>query len=797
MTSRSVDVTLPSPAASRVLPPVEVTGISGDGAKPLEAQLPTDASYEVLGKLGEGAMGEVKLARDPVLRRAVALKSILPQATRDGSLLQRFVGEMQITAQLDHPHIVPVYGVERSPGALAYAMKLVQGKELEHLLEETRALVAAGQPLDAEHSLQTRLEIFLKVCDAVAYAHSRGVVHRDLKPSNVMIGSFNEVYVMDWGIARQIGLPGATQDHSAASVKEDTSAQLSTRTRVGDTVGTPSYMSPEQAAGKNDELDGRSDQYALGLMLHEVVTLEGAMDGASVQMVLVNALQGKRNAMRSAKVDVPRELVAIVDRACKLRPEERYASVAELAAEVRRYTNNEAILALPDSLPRKLGRWVSNHRMLAIGLLVGTFVLGLVGAGAVWAVNQIELAEKRNREVRLVEVQADSSSRAQRLDEALIEHEQALQRLAGAAGIVLGRGDGAELEPMTEDRFRVEDAASGLVQSVFYGKPISFDAMVAARAASSDARDLAVSYGALQSLDPALQRTMVDSLDDDSRKLGLAAQREVLAKTGAPVTRIGFALENGLTTSYPGMAGLPAATDGRADPLVQQAKLEGGVVWGPPSATSDGKMLLSCATTIQAPDGRLLGVVRLEVDVGRSVTSALSGGRDAISTSLLVDRTGKVLAQSSTDPSQKEPDELANAEVRAAIERGEAGYVATKRNGRDVVVTYQPLTSMDWYLVTVADVNKLEEVKEPAGTRPGSVPAPSAAAQRKSRGPVPAPTSPAPQPPRLGPTSAATASASAAPSVAPSVAPARTGRLPKAPPNPFEPWPVYQPKQPK
>lgn len=769
-------------------------------SQPLAAALPADASYEVLGKLGEGAMGEVKLARDPVLRRAVALKSILPQATRDGTLLQRFVGEMQITAQLDHPHIVPVYGIDRGPGALAYAMKLVQGKELEHLLEETRDRVAAGQALDAEHSLQTRLEIFLKVCDAVAYAHSRGVVHRDLKPSNVMIGQFNEVYVMDWGIARQIGAAGTTQDRSASSVKEGPaeSAELSTRTRVGATVGTPSYMSPEQAAGKNDELDGRSDQYALGLMLQEIVTLEAALDGASVQMVLVAALQGKRKPMRAAKVDVPRELVAIVERACKVAPDERYPSVAELAAEVRRYTNNEAIVALPDSLPRKLGRWVSNHRMLAIGLLLGTFVLGLVGAGAVWAVNQIELAEKRNREVRLVEVQADSSSRAQRLDETLIEHEQALQRLAGAAGIVLGRGDVAELEPTTEDRFGGDDRVAGLVESAFYGKPISFDSMVAARAASADARAVAASYGALQSLNPALQRAMVDSLDDDARKLALAAQREVLAKTGAPVTRIGFALEDGLTTSYPGMAGLSAATDGRADPLVQQAKLEGGVVWGPPSATDDGKMLLSCATTIQAPDGRLLGVVRLEVDVGRSVTSALSAGRDPIETSLLVDRTGKVLAQNALDPTQKEPDQLANDEVRAAIARGEAGYVATKRNGRDVVVTYQPLTSMDWYLVTVADVNKLEEVKEPAGTRPGSVPAPSALGPRRSRGPAPSAALPVPPQPRPAPTVSAAASASAAPSAAPSVSAPRPGQKPvKSPPNPFEPWPVYQPKKPK
>ncbi len=204
--------------ASENLRPVEVTGVPEGGA-PFAPNGVADGSYEILGKLGEGAMGAVSLARDPVLRRTVALKSLLPQASRDGTLLQRFVGEMQITAQLDHPHIVPVYGFDRKDASMSYAMKLVQGKELEQLISETSALATAGKPLDTEHSLQTRLEIFVKVCDAVAYAHSRGVIHRDLKPSNVMVGRFNEVYVVDWGVARQIGASGAAQDRTAESVK--------------------------------------------------------------------------------------------------------------------------------------------------------------------------------------------------------------------------------------------------------------------------------------------------------------------------------------------------------------------------------------------------------------------------------------------------------------------------------------------------------------------------------------------------------------------------------------------------
>lgn len=775
-----------------VLGPVDVTGIP-DSVSPADSRSLAGGSYEIISKLGEGAMGAVSLARDPVLRRTVALKSLLPQVSRDSSVLGRFVGEMQITAQLDHPHIVPVYGFERRDTSMSYAMKLVQGKELYQLLEETKALVEANKPIDAEHSLQTRLEIFVKVCDALAYAHSRGVIHRDVKPSNVMIGRFKEVYVVDWGIARQIGAAGASQDQAAESIAEDTANQQSNRTRVGATVGTPGYMSPEQAAGKNIELDGRSDEYALGLVLQEIVTLTPAIAGTTVQLALVNSLQGKRNPMKAHGLEVPRELSAIVDRACQLRPADRYASVAEMAADVRRYMNNEEVRALPDSTARRLGRWLGAHRMLAIGLLAGTFLLGVASAGGIWAYNQVALAEQRNREVRLVEVQADSSTRAQQLDARLAGYQESLQRLAGAAGIVLEKGDAEPLELLTEERFGAGGAAlDGLVDSTFYGKRVSFDWLVAARAPDSDAVQIAASFGALQSLGMVLPRTMIDSLADEP--LSQSAQLEALAKIGAPISRIGFTLENGLRAAYPGMGGLTASPDGRSQPLYQRAKLERGVVWGPPAPAADQTMLLTCATTIHARDGRLLGVVHFEIDAGRAIAAALAASSEQVDVSVLVDKSGKVLAQNAKEGVAKESDSIADDAVRAAIARGESGYLVTKRGGRDVVVTYQPLASMDWYLVTVADVAKLEAVKPSSTATPTSL-ATSKASARAPRAPLP----PATQPTLVAPATSppATASVSASASASASSAPPRPIVPVVRPRNPFEPWPIYQPKPPK
>jgi serine/threonine-protein kinase len=134
-------------------------------------------------------MGAIHIARDLYLRRKVALKTVLPEMAGHPQLLGRFLSEMQITAQLEHPNIVPIYGLEvGADGSLGYAMKLVQGRDLAQVIDETRALVEKGQPLDEEHKLEKRLEYFLKVCDALEYGHSKGIVHRDLKPANIMFG---------------------------------------------------------------------------------------------------------------------------------------------------------------------------------------------------------------------------------------------------------------------------------------------------------------------------------------------------------------------------------------------------------------------------------------------------------------------------------------------------------------------------------------------------------------------------------------------------------------------------------
>ncbi len=255
------------------------------------APAPVENPLLMMGLIGEGSMGKIHLAKDLGLRRKVAFKELKPEVAGRGDIVERFLSEVQITAQLDHPNVVPVYRLHTgSDGALSYSMKLVQGKELKDLINETRELYNQDQPVEGEYTLTSRLEVFLKVCDALAYAHNKGVVHRDLKPANIMVGRHTEVYVMDWGMARPIASFQEEEGTLAIDVSREDEMTL-----VGEAVGTPRYMSPEQAAGRNTELDGRSDLYALGAILFELVCLKPAFDGRNIRELMKRVMRGDRD----------------------------------------------------------------------------------------------------------------------------------------------------------------------------------------------------------------------------------------------------------------------------------------------------------------------------------------------------------------------------------------------------------------------------------------------------------------------------------------------------------------------
>jgi serine/threonine-protein kinase len=267
------------------------------------------------------------------------MKRIHPHLGDDARSVRMFVREAQVTGQLEHPNIVPVHelGVDEH-GALYFTMKLVEGRTFLDIIRDL-------PPGPIEHDrLLDLLDVVVKVCDALAFAHSRRVVHCDIKPANVMVGDFGQVYLMDWGVARILK---KGERGSAAANAQSTRLSLTpsgihpdvARTEHGYLVGTPTHMSPEQALARNDELDERSDVYAVGALVYHLLTRRAPHEAETFWAAVALAQQGRAPSIDSLVGEgaVPRALVRIVDRAMAPAADERYSSISELRAELLRF----------------------------------------------------------------------------------------------------------------------------------------------------------------------------------------------------------------------------------------------------------------------------------------------------------------------------------------------------------------------------------------------------------------------------------------------------------------------------
>ncbi len=308
--------------------------------RPASLEIPPDGGrYQILGEIGRGGMGAVMKGRDPDLGRDLAVKVLLNEHQDEPDLVRRFIEEAQIGGQLQHPGIVPVYelGVfnDRRP---FFTMKLVKGRTLAALLKERR---------DPADDLPRLLSIFEHVCQTVAYAHARSVIHRDLKPSNIMVGAFGEVQVMDWGFAKVLPR-GGTADEPRHDVEEMAVSVIHTvrtgseadASRPGSAMGTPAYMAPEQAGGDVDSMDERTDVFALGSILCELLTGSPAYTGPSRDAIFRKAIRGDTaEAVRRLEACVAdREVVALARRCLAAERDERPRDAGEVARMVTTYT---------------------------------------------------------------------------------------------------------------------------------------------------------------------------------------------------------------------------------------------------------------------------------------------------------------------------------------------------------------------------------------------------------------------------------------------------------------------------
>ena len=683
-------------------------------------ELPSEIQFDSSGPipgvdlqtlLGEGAMGEVFLARDVSLQRNVALKRIKGEI--DAEAQELFVKEALITAQLEHPSIVPIYSALQSVDQdIAYTMKLIKGKELCDIIEEGKDLLNE----EGKHKilpLNERLEMFLKVCDAISYAHARDVIHRDLKPENIMLGPFGEVYVMDWGIAH----------HMEGTLVE------------GDVLGSMGYMSPEQACGEAEKIAPKSDQYSLGLILQELVTFRKGIPPGLPEDVFRRARRGQTAPVIhfSPKIAIRPELVAIIEKSTANEQDDRYGSVDELAEDIRRFLREDPVLAWPDPFSAKLKRWLYHHQTLAISIMALLIIIALVS-------NLYHVHIQQQQQEQRIQEEAEQQEAQRKKEEKMrVQNEQYKRMLLALNSEVVKQSERIDRSFLTYlgGLHALSKAGEAALRNPAHEHSVYFDTdfqnpdlapkdmLVAPSYSSSEDMLLSFSHPVFK-LAPLVERTQVEqqvqqlyglrhifqdivvrSKDPELLKKSTKEQRDIVLATGAPIVWTFVATEEGVHCAFPGKGGYPTEYDPRQRPWYELAKGHMGAQCGQPYQDKMGQgLLIPCSQSLYDTDGDRIGVAGIEFSI-QFIKTLLELPSFQTEDIMLVDGTGKILLQANPSGADKEQQIFPVARAVEDMKQGKSNTIVEWSAKGEEMIMYQEIDSLGWYYVVVGLTHRL------------------------------------------------------------------------------------------
>jgi len=669
-----------------------------------------DSEYLPGKVFAEGGQGIIREGTDLNLRRPVAIKTLKSQP-EDMFTRGQFIQEARVTAQLSHPAIIPIYSLNSDENdGLHLVMKLVDGKTLKSYLEQLdhEYRTSGIDQFDERKSLMFRLEIILRVCDALDYANSRNIMHCDLKPENILIGEFRETYIMDWGIARQINEPGYDP---ATWVKPSTIS------------GTPRFLSPEAIQGEHT--DQRADIYALGLILFEVVTLREAYMARTSAEVVSLIREGRIAETRHKygfKIDP--DLKAIIAKATAYDREKRYQTVRELALDIRRYMGGEETTANPYHFFGHLTAFAVHHKRASLAFAVACILTLLLSIGMT-CYRHVSMINARHAYGRkLSDALLQSTASTDYIETNITRTAQFLSAITSEFVFLyetdLGEEDGIpdSMMPVSALRTDAKDPPASLLYSSVYHRKIDFSHFAHKTIHGETLTDLEKRrLHVLDHLRESIIDTFHERMPKELRNATPTEQNEYLRLSGIPLHLMLFGFPDGQYVVYPGSGVYAQSYDPRGRHWYKTGQSGNGeLVWSKPypGNTAAAGYLLSCNSPMLDTSGNFLGVAGFDLHLNTIIRDLNTHGNigNNVLEKTLVDSEGLILLSTGarfkgameTNKEDSLTIHFDDEDLFRQFTETKYGTITRTENNRRIIYCVNYLPSQDWYYIEKIDL---------------------------------------------------------------------------------------------